>query len=164
MAEYRKIDWQVRRVNGQLYIQDNVVRKPRFEEDPEIEYGHSRQGELNRERRRNKEFAQAMNRRYIGFLLAAAVCVFFAAAVYLSQIASTDDAKQNVQTLQSQIADLKAQNDETQSRMDASVNPEQIRQTAMDELGMVYAGQDQILNYDYEESDYVRQYEEIPGR
>lgn len=164
MAKYRKIDWKVHKVNGQLYIRDNVVRKPKFEENPEIEYGHADQGQINRERRNNKEFAQAMNRRYISFLLISAMIVFASAAFYLTQISNAAAEKKEIQQLEAQLATLKSENNETQSRMNASVNADELKRIAMEELGMVYAGKQQIVSYDYEESDYVRQYESIPKK
>lgn len=164
MAEYRKTSWKVQRVGEQLYIRESVVRKPRFEENPEIEYGHEQQGELNRQRRRNKEFAQTMNRRYIGFLIVCAICVFASAAMYLHQISRATTVRKNIESLESQITDLKSQNDEQESRMESKVNPEEIRRMAMEELGMVYAGQNQVVKYSCEESDYVRQYEDIPKK
>lgn len=162
MAEYRKIDWKVQRVGNQLYIRDNVVRKPRFEEDPLIEHGHTRQSEYNQERRRNKEYAQTMNRKYIGFLIMSTLIVFVSAVVYLSQISQTNAKKEQIQQLEAELADMKSGNDEAQSRLETSVNVEEIRRIAMEELGMVFAGKEQVVTYSYEESDYVRQYEEIP--
>lgn len=164
VAQYRKTDWKVHRVGNQLYIRESVVRKPRFEENPEIEYGHAGQGEWNRQRRRNREYAQQMNRRYIGFLIACAVLVFASAAMYLHQISESTAAKKSIETLEAQTANLKSQNDEQESRMESRVNPEEIRRMAIEELGMVYAGKDQVIGYSYEESDYVRQYEDIPAK
>ena len=37
-----------------------------------------------------------------------------------------------------------------------------VYQVATEELGMVYAGKDQVLLYDKTESEYVRQNEDIP--
>lgn len=163
MVEYRKVDWKVHRVGNQLYIHDNVVRKPRFEADPEIEHGHERQREINRKRRNHKEFAQAMNRRYIEFLIVCALVVFASVAMYLKQISDTSAAKETIQQLETQVADIKSTNDETQSRMDSNINVEEIRRIAIEELGMVFANEQQVVIYDYEESEYVRQYEAIPA-
>ena len=44
----------------------------------------------------------------------------------------------------------------TQIRIDAD-----IKKQAMDELGMQYAKEDQIVTYNSEEGNYVRQYIEI---
>ena len=42
------------------------------------------------------------------------------------------------------------------------VDLEKIRDIAINELGMVYAQEDQVVLYDSEGSDYVRQYADIP--
>lgn len=164
MAEYRykKTDWKVHREGNQLYIRESVVRKPKFEANPEIDQVHTRQRELNRQRRRNKEYAQAMNRRYIAFLMCSALLVFASVAVYLMQLSNASVNKKAIQALETQVNDMRHENDEWEVRMESGVNPEAIRKSAIEDLGMVYAGQEQIVNYDYEESDYVRQYEEIP--
>ena len=39
---------------------------------------------------------------------------------------------------------------------------EKIRDIAVNELGMVYANEDQVVLYDNEGSDYVKQYADIP--
>ena len=42
------------------------------------------------------------------------------------------------------------------------VDLESIRKTAMEELGMVYASEDQVVLYDSKSTDYVRQYQDVP--
>ena len=42
------------------------------------------------------------------------------------------------------------------------VDMEHVKNVAMDELGMVYAKKSQIVTYEVENSDYVRQYTEVP--
>lgn len=163
MAEYRKIDWKVYREGNQLYIRDNVVRKPRFEADPEIEFDHRRQVEINRDRRRKKEYARQMNRRQICFHIVCAVIVFAAVALNLSMISRTEAAKKEIKKLNTQVVDLKSTNDEIESNMNANINVEEIRRAAIEELGMVYVNQNQVVMYDCEESEYVRQYEAIPA-
>lgn len=162
MAERRSSQWSVHRNGNQLYIADNVVRKPEFVADPAIEYDHRKQVEISRQRRRNQDFARQMNRKYIGFLMGCTAIVFAAIAMYLGQINSTSALKDSIQTLESQVADMKATNDEMESNMNSSINVEEIRNIAISELGMVYAAADQVVLYDYEESQYVRQYEAIP--
>lgn len=164
MADYKKTNWKAHKTDGGFYVRGNVARKPKLVLNPEIEYGHSSQAQVNRERQSNKEFAQAMNRRYIGFLLVCAIVVFAAAAFYLSQISDAMADKEKIQKLEAQLANLKSENSEKQSRMDAGINAEELRRIAIEELGMVYAGTQQVESYDYEESDYVRQYESIPKR
>ena len=41
---------------------------------------------------------------------------------------------------------------------------DQVKNVAMNELGMVYASESQIRIYDSTESDYVKQYQDIPAK
>ena len=45
----------------------------------------------------------------------------------------------------------------TTSKIVNAVDYDYIRQVAIEELGMVYASEDQIVSYTRENSDYVRQ-------
>ena len=55
-----------------------------------------------------------------------------------------------------------AVNDAAYSKAIVSVDLDKIRDIAINELGMVYANQDQIVTYEKQDKDYVRQYEEVP--
>ena len=57
---------------------------------------------------------------------------------------------------------LKSENDALQTRIDTYVDLDHVYQVATEELGMVYANKDQILLYNKTESEYVRQYEDLP--
>ncbi len=48
-------------------------------------------------------------------------------------------------------------NDDEYSKIVNAVDYDYIRQVAIEELGMVYASEDQIVSYTRENSDYVRQ-------
>ena len=65
-------------------------------------------------------------------------------------------------SLESQIADLKADNDEAYKRINTSVDLDSIRNTAMTEYGMSYAKESQIVYYTVNDDDYMNQYSEIP--
>ena len=59
--------------------------------------------------------------------------------------------------LESQISDLRAENDEYYGRIMNSVNLEKVREVAIMDLGMVYASEDQVITYDSHMDDYVQQ-------
>ena len=65
-------------------------------------------------------------------------------------------------SLESQLADLKQQNDAAYENALTSVDLDTIRDIAINKLGMVYAGEEQVKTYDDKSSDYVRQYEDVP--
>ena len=64
--------------------------------------------------------------------------------------------------MQKELADLKEQNNTKYNSVMDSVNLDEIREKAMNELGMVYATSDQVIEYDSPSGDYVKQYEGIP--
>ncbi len=57
---------------------------------------------------------------------------------------------------------MRLTNDENYSRITSSVNLEEVRRIAIQELGMRYAEEGQIITFNGEGSDYVRQTGDIP--
>ena len=53
-------------------------------------------------------------------------------------------------------------NSALENRISTLVDLDYIYQVATEELGMTYASDDQVIYYDKSESEYVRQYEDIP--
>ena len=51
-----------------------------------------------------------------------------------------------------------------ETRINTSIDLDNIYKIATEELGMVYANKDQVRMYNKTESEYVRQYEDIPER
>ena len=68
----------------------------------------------------------------------------------------------HIEDLELKLENLKSENDALQTRIDTYVDLDHVYKVATEELGMVYANKDQILLYDKTESEYVRQYEDIP--
>ena len=67
-----------------------------------------------------------------------------------------------IASLESQVTDLKADNDEAYKRINTAVDLDAIKEKAINELGMFYATQDQIVYYSVDKTDYMNQYNEIP--
>lgn len=68
----------------------------------------------------------------------------------------------SIEKKSSELEKLKSENDALQSSIDTSVDLNEVYRVATQELGMVYADQDQVITYSKTESGYVRQYEDIP--
>ena len=68
----------------------------------------------------------------------------------------------NIESLETKLEQMKAENDALETSINTSIDLNEIYETATKELGMVYANKDQVLLYDKTESEYVRQYEDIP--
>ena len=64
--------------------------------------------------------------------------------------------------LEKELNNLKLSNDDELARINSNVNLDEIKRIAIGELGMVYAQEGQIVYYNNEGSDYVRQFGDIP--
>ena len=68
----------------------------------------------------------------------------------------------NITALQEELADMKEENNTRYNSVMDSVNLEEIRDRAQNDLGMVYASSEQVVEYTSPSADYVKQYENIP--
>ncbi len=99
-----------------------------------------------------------------GYVLFVAIALVFTAFVLMQYISLRSDVTnrlQHISALESELNDLKLENDATYSRINSNMDLEQIRDTAINELGMTYAREGQIETFTSENGDYVRQLAKI---
>ena len=116
----------------------------------------------NHATRRNRERALHMNVGYVLFLGMALMAVGFVLISYLRLKSDITNSVKNIARMESQLNSLKLDNDERLSRISSSTNLEEVKQRAIQELGMQYAGEGQIIIFNSEDNDYVIQKGEIP--
>ncbi len=153
------------------YIDGNTVRRletaPDYRKIRREREAREREEQLRRKRRaarRNQERELRMSRSYVVFLTMA-VMVFGAFATVYIRIQSDLTARMSaIATLESQIENLTAENDEALKRLNTAVDLDGIKNIAMNELGMSYAKEGQIIYYMVKDDDYMNQYGEIPNK
>ena len=112
--------------------------------------------------KRNRERALHMSRSYVAFLTLCVGVVAFA-AVSLVQIQSqVTQRMEHIAALESQITDLKADNDARYKEIVTSVDLDYIKDVAINQLGMQYATEEQIIYYSVENNNFMDQYSDIP--
>ena len=114
-----------------------------------------------RRMQRNRVRAMRMNRIYAIFL-SLCVCVIFGICFQYIQLQSeASTLKSSITALQSDVNDLEADNEEMLQNIETSIDMGQILEYAMNDLGMTYPSEDQIVTYEADASDTLTQYAEI---
>lgn len=169
MAErnYRRDD-NIRQTGRYAYIDGSTVRKLQTRPVPEKRETERRQEQPRRRKRtsaktrRNRARALQMHLRDVIFLGIAGMIVVVSCINYLQKQALNTSYRNQVATQEAKLADLKERNDAAYESALKSVDQETIRNIAINKLGMVYAGEEQVKTYDDKSSDYVRQYSDVP--
>lgn len=117
---------------------------------------------VSKQVQKNRKQALHMNSAYVIFLTVAAVMAVIVCVNYVKLQSRITDRSKNITAMQKELANLKEENNAKYNAVMDSVNLDEIRDRAQNQLGMVYASPEQIVEYDNPATDYVKQYEEIP--
>lgn len=136
------------------YVYGNTVRKvnrPSHESQPLHVH------EPEKKRRHHMSLGNLL------FLSFAVVCMVATFAWYISLQSQITNSVKNIATLESQLNTLKQENDEAYNRANGNVDLDEVKRVAIQEYGMTYATEGQIVTYsDGGGNDYVRQVAPIP--
>ena len=152
-----------RRVNSRTdryehYVYDgSAVRKlqPEPEEVPQ-------KRKVSQTASRNRERAKRMNRGYVVFLAAISVVALLMCVEYLRLKSQITTQIKEIAADESELSQLKADNDALYNSVMASVDLKYIKNVAMNRLGMDYPDEDQIYQFNTAGNSYVRQYKNVP--
>ncbi|MCR5398938.1 MAG: cell division protein FtsL [Lachnospiraceae bacterium] len=155
---YNRGDYRVKITTGRnsYYVEGNAVREnaPDYERGPQIK-------KINPAAKRNREKAKRMDLGYILFLTIAVCITAITLLGYIKLQSELTVSSKRVASLERELNNLRLSNDESLARINASVNLEEIKQVAVEELGMTYAKEGQVVIVSSEGSDYVRQIREL---
>jgi cell division protein FtsL len=148
------------------YVHGNTVRKiqvaePYSNDEKSIE-------QLEEERRLKRQQLKRIHRtNQLNFVYTVAVTaivgvIFAVCYQYLNLQTEVKNNASLVSDLQAELTSLTTSNDELEVEVNASIDYDAIYDTAVNELGMVYPDKNQVIRYDAGESEYVKQYQDIP--
>lgn len=138
------------------YVHGSAVRKADLARELEAP-----KKQLSHTTRKNRERARYMNLAYVFFLSVAMAVTGVVLIGYIWIQSGITTSVERISSLESQVNNLKLENDEALGRIENAVDLEEIRRIAITELGMVYAQEGQIVEIPDGGSDYVRQYADI---
>lgn len=137
------------------YVYGNTVRRE-YRPNPERTLLHVQEPEKRR-RKHHMSFG------YLIFLSFAVICMVGTLSWYISLRSQITNSIKNISALESQLNTLKQENDEAYNRANGNLELDEIKRIAIQEYGMTYATEGQIIRYsDGGGNDYVRQVAPIP--
>ena len=149
-------------MNRQVYVYGNTVRQAEILPQQYDEEQPVPKKRVSAQVRRNRRQATHMNGRYVVFLSIAAVVVLAVCSMYLQLQTEVGQHSREIAAMQKQLANQKEENTTRYNALMDRMNLNEIREKAVEELGMVYASNGQIIAYQSPTNDYVKQYEAIP--
>lgn len=149
----------------QLYYTDgNTVRKIATPvERPQVPRTPKKQQEKRGNRRSyRKAEGLEMSLPYVIFLFAMVAMIVVSCVKYLDLNSQISETNTKIATLQSQLDTLVTKNDAMDYEINGYIDVEYIINTAMEQLGMIVAGKEQVKFYDSSTSEFMNQLNDIP--
>lgn len=161
---------------NERYLSDfdgNAVRErdPQREERVERRSEKRRKKNIKREaiehRARQARIRRLENSRGISpaafvVLLCSAAVMFYLWTGYIRLSDENRNLAKEASKVNAQVSQLKDVNDIAINEIDSSIDMKDVYRTAVSEMGMVFATDNQIISYEDNEAAYVRQYKDIP--
>ena len=113
---------------------------------------------LTNKSRKNIDRDTGMNPGFMIFMTLAMILTGIVCVQYIRLQSSLTTYVNTLSEMEVELQGLRASNDDYESRIKGAIGLENIKKRAMDELGMTYASDEQIVVYNSDGTDYVRQY------
>lgn len=157
---------QASRTRNAYYVEGNTVRKSRPQYSARSDrYEEERRQSLRRiqAERKAAEHTHIMNVAYLFFMVIALAATGVILYFYISLQSAITTTTNKISAKEHQLAALTQENNEAYNRIEGNVDLEEIRRVAIQEYGMRYVDEGQIVNYsDGGGTDFVRQSADIP--
>ncbi len=148
--------------NAARQLEQPVRREREWEDERERRRQIQRRKNRRNAARRNRERALAMGKGQVAILSCCVVACAAMAATYITVQAQLTTYAGSITAMESVVSDLKADNDEMYKTLTTSIDLDYIKDVAMNEFGMHYADEDQVVWYSVDKSSFMDQYADIP--
>jgi len=175
--EETEYGWNQRNTGYDAYISDNLARNLDYapaEEDYEEEFYRKSEQESyeenaeivrrNRERRRRNAIARRhqeqmmmVTPQYVFFLSMALIITCITVMFYIKLQSDITTRLRSIASLESSLDTARVNNDATAKRLETAGDITKVKKEAL-KMGMDYAGEDQIVYYSVDSSDFMTQY------
>lgn len=150
------------RRHDHLYVDGNTVRREVQREYPVRRPEQQERKKINPRVQKNQAKALYMDLPYVLMLSVAVILTLCICVNYVRVQSSMTARLHNIEGLEQTLEQYQVDNDALKTRIHTYVDLDYVYQVATEELGMVYAGKSQVIQYHRTEREYVRQNEDIP--
>lgn len=112
--------------------------------------------------RKNRERELSISKGYVAFLTICVLLTAAAAVILIRTQSSVSTHLRNIAIIESKVTDMKADNDAKYKALITSVDLSEIKDKAINELGMKYPTADQVIYYSVDNDNFMDQYSNIP--
>lgn len=119
-------------------------------------------GRTDRSKKTRKRRNGALSAGYVLVLTAVCVVTLLLCVHYLQLRSQVIHQSETIESMESTLNQLKAENDAYADAAQASLDMEAVKDRALNDLGLHYASESQIRYYNADDKSYVRQYENVP--
>lgn len=160
--------------NRTSYIEGNTVRKlnhvpdirreERSFEEPTPRRQPERQPERQpkRQPQNHPKTLSGVNFASLLVLTAAIIATLYVCVDFLKLQTEVSKMEKSIKTMEKDLTTLTNENDAAYASIDTSLDLKEVYKIAVEELGMVYPNNNEVITYQGSDEDYVRQYEDIP--
>ena len=104
-----------------------------------------------------------INVPYVLTLLVVTLLFGYLCFSYLKVNASLNASMNRIASLEQQLVKARAENAVMENRLSAQMDLEEVFRIAVEEMGMVYPDENEVVEYTEQMREYVRQHENVPS-
>ena len=106
--------------------------------------------------------ACSLGRTVVSMLLVVTLLFGYLCFSYLKVQASINATMNRIANMEEQLAAARSENAVRVNRLEVQMDLDKVFHIAVDEMGMVYPDENEVIEYTEQMREYVRQYENIP--
>ena len=157
----RRVNSRPENVRMRSYEDGSAVRQEEIFIPGEERVPDRRRRKVSRQVAQNRARARALDARFVLGLVAACILVMVSCVHFLQLRSRVITQTEHIASMETELSQLQADNDAYYSQVQSSLSLDSVKNTALNRLGLHYAGEDQIRYYNADDASYVRQYENV---
>ncbi len=144
------------------YIEGNTARKLAVVPDYDREVQPIRRPSPRKQERKQPKAFSGINFASLLVLTVAIAATVFVCADYLKLQTEVTKMEKSIKTMEKGLTALTNENDAAYAVINTAYDLDYVYKVAVEELGMVYPNNNEVITYEGSDEGYVRQYEDIP--